>query len=36
MVMMVFGNEGGKKKKAASKTEVEDFNWDNIPVESED
>lgn len=36
MVMMVFHNEDDKEKKAASKTEVEDFNWDNIPVESED
>lgn len=26
MVMMVFGNEGGKKKKAVSKVEVEDFD----------
>lgn len=36
MVMMVFRNEDGEKKKAASKTEVEDFNWDDVPVESED
>lgn len=31
-VMMVFGNEDGKKKKAASKAEVDDFDWDNVPV----
>lgn len=36
MVMMVFGNEGGKKNKAASKAEVEDFDWDNVPVGSGD
>lgn len=36
MVMMVFGNEGVKKNKAASKVEVEDFNWDSVPVGSVD
>ena len=36
MVMMVFGNEDGKKKKAASKAELEDFDWDNVPVGSVD
>ena len=36
MVMMVFNNEDGRKKKAASKAEVEDFNWDDVPVGSED
>lgn len=36
MVMMVFGNEGGKKNKAASKAEVDDFDWDNFPVGSVD
>lgn len=35
-VMMVFGNEGGKKNKAASKAEVDDFDWDNVPVGSGD
>lgn len=35
-VMMVFGNEDGKKKKAASKAELEDFDWDNVPVGSVD
>ena len=36
MVMMVFGNEGGKKNKAASKAEIDDFDWDNVPVGSGD
>lgn len=36
MVMMVFGNEDGKKNKAASKAEVDDFDWDNVPVGSGD
>lgn len=36
MVMMVFGNEGGKKKVAANKVTNEDFNWDNVPIESAD
>lgn len=35
-VMMVFGNEDGKKKKAASKAKLEDFDWDNVPVGSVD
>lgn len=35
MVMMVFGNEGGKKKKAASKAKLDDFDWDNVPIEGE-
>lgn len=34
-VMMVFGGEGCKKKKAASKVELEDFCWDDVPVEGE-
>lgn len=33
MVMMVFGNEDGKKNKAASKAELEDFDWDDVPVD---
>lgn len=36
MVMTVFGNEGGKKRRAASKAELEDFDWDNVPVGSVD
>ena len=35
-VMMIFANEGGKKHKAASKAEVDDFDWDNVPVGSGD
>lgn len=33
-VMMVFGDEGRKKKKAASKAELEDFDRDDVPVDS--
>lgn len=36
VVMMVFSNTGGKKNKAASKAKLEDFDWDNVPVGSED
>lgn len=36
MVMMVFGDNGGKKKKAVSKAEVDDFDWGNVPVENVD
>lgn len=36
MVMTVFGGEDGKKNKAASKAELEDFDWDNVPVGSGD
>ena len=36
MVMEIFGNTGGKKNKAASKAEVDDFDWDNVPVGSGD
>lgn len=35
MVMMVFGEQGGRKKKAVSKAELDDFNWDDVPVEGE-
>ena len=35
MVIMVFGGEGGRKKKAASKVTNDDFNWDDVPVEGE-
>lgn len=35
-VMMVFGDEDCNKKKAASKAELEDFNWDDVPVGTED
>lgn len=36
VVMMVFSNTGGKKNKAASKAEVDDFDWDDVPVGSGD
>lgn len=36
VVMMVFGSEDGKKKVAANKVTNEDFNWDNVPIESAD
>lgn len=36
VVMMVFGTEDGKKKVAANKATNEDFNWDNVPIESAD
>mgnify|MGYP000263007879 FL=1 len=36
MVMMVFGNEGGKKKKVTSEVTNDDFNWDNVSVGSVD
>ena len=36
MVIEIFGNTGGKKNKAVSKAEVDDFDWDNVPVGSGD
>lgn len=36
MVMTVFSSEDGKKAKVASKAELEDFDWDNVPVGSVD
>ena len=36
MVMMVFGNEDGKKRRADDKVTNDDFNWDNVPIESAD
>lgn len=36
MVMTVFSSEDGKKKVAANKVTNDDFNWDNVPVESAD
>lgn len=35
VVMMVFSSGDGKKKVAANKATVEDFNWDDVPVEGE-
>ena len=34
--MEIFGNTDDKKNKAASKAELEDVDWDDIPVGSED
>ena len=34
--MEIYGNAGRKKSRTASKAELSDFDWDNIPVESED
>lgn len=36
VVIEIFGNTGRKKNKAASKAELEDFDWDDAPVRSED
>lgn len=36
VVMMVFSNTGGKKSRTANKAELNDFNWDDVPVESAD
>lgn len=36
VVMMVFGSEDGKKKVAANKVTNDDFNCDNVPIESAD
>lgn len=36
VVMMVFSNTGGKKSRTANKAELNDFNWDDVPVGSED
>lgn len=36
MVIEIFGNTGGKKNKTASKAELNDFDWDNVPVGSVD
>lgn len=36
MVMTMFSSEDGNKKVAANKATNDDFNWDNVPVESAD
>lgn len=36
MVMTVFSSEDRKKKVAANKVTNDDFNWDNVPIESAD
>ena len=33
VVMEIFGNTGGKKSRTASKAELDDFNWDDVPVD---
>lgn len=33
VLMETFGNTGGKKAKAASKAELEEFDWDDVPVD---
>lgn len=33
VVIMVFSNTGGKKSRAADKAELDDFNWDDVPVD---
>lgn len=36
VVMEIFGNTGRKKSRTANKAELNDFNWDNVPVGSVD
>lgn len=36
VVIEIFGNTGDKKKVAANKVTNDDFNWDDVPVESAD
>lgn len=36
MVVEIFGNTGRKKSRTANKAELNDFNWDDVPVGSED
>lgn len=33
VVMEIFGNTGGKKRRAANKAKLDDFNWDDVPVD---
>lgn len=33
MVMEIFGNTGLKKSRTANKAELDDFNWDDVPVD---
>lgn len=33
VVMEIFGNTGGKKSRIANKAELDDFNWDDFPVD---
>ena len=36
VVMEIFGNTGRKKSRTANKAELNDFNWDDVPVGSVD
>lgn len=33
VVMEIFGNTGGKKSRTVNKAELDDFNWDDVPVD---
>lgn len=33
VVMEIFGNTGFKKSRTANKAELDDFNWDDVPVD---
>lgn len=33
VVMEIFGNTGDKKSRIANKAELDDFNWDDVPVD---
>lgn len=33
VVMEIFGNTGRKKRRTANKAELDDFNWDDVPVD---
>lgn len=33
VVMEIFSNTGRKKSRTANKAELDDFNWDNVPVD---
>lgn len=33
VVMEIFGNAGLNKSRAANKAELDDFNWDDVPVD---
>lgn len=33
VVMEIFGNTGRKKSRTANKAELNDFNWDDVPVD---
>ena len=33
VVMEIFGNAGHKKSRIANKAELDDFNWDDVPVD---